>query len=90
MTYYAEPNYIRYDKWFDYKINPLDLMPKKNAYSSRHESTPEHEKEAEEIVTIHEKMYRMARAKYNPFAVGGSEDLGGGSERFHEEGLTEL
>jgi len=32
----------------------------------------------------------MARAKYNPFAVGGSEDLGGGSEKFHEEGLTEL
>ena len=60
-------------------------MPKKNAYSSRHESTPEHEKEAEEIVTMHEKMFRMARAKYNPFAVGGSEDLGGGSEIFHEK-----
>ena len=84
MTYYAEPNYIRYDKWVDDKINPLDLMPKKNAYSSRHESTPEHEKEAEEIVPMHEKMFRMARAKYNPFAVGGSEDLGGGSEIFHE------
>ena len=60
-------------------------MPKKNAYSSRHESTPEHEKEAEEIVTMHEKMFRMARAKYNPFAVGGSESLGGGSEIFHEK-----
>jgi len=82
MTYYAEPNYIRYDD----KINPLDLMPKKNAYSSRHESTPDHEKEAEEIVTMHEKMFRMARSKYNPFAVGGSEDLGGGSEIFHEKG----
>ena len=65
-------------------------MPKKNAYSSRHESTPEHEKEAEEIVTMHEKMFRMARAKYNPFAVGGSEDLGGGSEIFHEKKLTNL
>ena len=85
MTYYAEPHYIRYDKWFDEKINPLDLMPKNKAYSSRHESTPEHEKEAEEIVTMHEKMFRMARAKYNPFAVGGSEDLGGGSEIFHEK-----
>ena len=85
MTYYAEPNYILYDKWFDDKINPLDLMPKKNAYSSRHESTPEHEKDAEKIVSIHEKMYRMARAKYNPFAVGGSEELGGGSEIFHEK-----
>ena len=38
-----------------------------------------------EIVTMHEKMFRMARAKYNPFAVGGSEDLGGGSEIFHEK-----
>ena len=52
MTYYAEPHYIRYDKWFDDKINPLDLMPKNKAYSSRHESTPEHEKDAEEIVTM--------------------------------------
>ena len=60
-------------------------MPKNTAYSSRHESSPEHEKDAEKIVTIHEKMYRMARAKYNPFAVGGSEELGGGSEIFHEK-----
>tara|TARA_B100001057_G_C22616635_1_gene858758 strand:+ start:624 stop:818 length:195 start_codon:yes stop_codon:yes gene_type:complete len=63
-------------------------MPKQKSektYSSRHESSPEHEKDAEEIVTMHEKMYRMARAKYNPFAVGGSEQLGGGSEIFHEK-----
>ena len=92
MTYYAEPNYIRYDKWFDDKINPLDLMPKKNAYSSRHESTPEHEKAAEEIVTMHEKMYRIATDRYNPFSVSGSENCHadidcpiGGSEIFHEK-----
>ena len=54
--------------------------PKDN-YSSRHKSTPDHEKAAEEVVTMHEKMYRIATAKYNPFAVGGSETLGG-SERF--------
>ena len=48
-----------------------------DAYASRHESSPDFEKSAEEIVTIHEKMYRMARAKYNPFAIGGSETLGG-------------
>ena len=37
----------------------------------------------EEKKTIHEKMYKIATAKYNPFAVGGSEnihDFGGGSE----------
>ena len=46
-------------------------------YASRHESSPDFEKSAEEIVTMHEKSYRMARAKYNPFAIGGSETLGG-------------
>ena len=56
----------------------------KPQYSSRHESTPEFEKEAEEVVTMHEKAYRIATAKYNPFAIGGSEsihDFEGGSER---------
>ena len=60
------------DDWFE---------PKK--YASRHESTPDFEKSAEEIVTMHEKAYRLARAKYNPFAIGGSEsihDFQGGSE----------
>ena len=55
----------------------------KPQYSSRHESTPEFEKEAEEVVTMHEKAYRIATAKYNPFAIGGSEsihDFEGGSE----------
>ena len=46
-----------------------------DTYASRHESTPEFEKDAEEIVTVHEKMYRMARSKYNPFSVGGSENI---------------
>jgi len=26
-------------------------------------------------VTMHEKAYRIATAKYNPFAVGGSENI---------------
>ncbi len=33
---------------------------------------------------IHEKMYKIATAKYNPFAVGGSENLGG-SENVHDK-----
>ena len=33
---------------------------------------PEPEKKEE---TIHEKMYKIATAKYNPFAVGGSESI---------------
>ncbi len=83
---------IPYDDWFH---NPLDDMPIAtnenprpeeeiaDAYASRHESTPDFEKDAEEIVTMHEKAYRLARSKYNPFSVGGSEsihDFEGGSE----------
>tara|TARA_B100000902_G_scaffold215823_1_gene205240 strand:+ start:243 stop:527 length:285 start_codon:yes stop_codon:yes gene_type:complete len=45
------------------------------SYASRHESTPDFEKEAEEIVTMHEKAYRIATAKYNPFSIGGSENI---------------
>ena len=81
----------QYDDWFH---TPLDDMPIAtdnprpeeeiaDAYASRHESTPEFEKGAEEIVTMHEKAYRLARSKYNPFAIGGSEsihDFEGGSE----------
>tara|TARA_Y100001972_G_C7422128_1_gene218012 strand:- start:101 stop:370 length:270 start_codon:yes stop_codon:yes gene_type:complete len=85
MTYPA-PDKLPYDSWFDDKPHPHDSMPiatDDNNYASRHESTPDFEKDAEEVVTMHEKMYRMARAKYNPFAVGGSEnihDFDGGSE----------
>ena len=74
---------IPYDDWFH---NPLDDMPIAtnnprpeeeiaDLYASRHESTPEFEKTAEEVVTMHEKAYRLARAKYNPFAIGGSENI---------------
>ena len=85
---------IPYDEWF-HTPHPHDTMPIAtdenprpeeeiaDAYASRHESTPDFEKDAEEIVTMHEKMYRIATAKYNPFAVGGSEsihDFQGGSE----------
>ena len=87
---------IPYDEWFNDKPHPHDSMPIAkdhdnprpeeeiaDAYASRHESTPDFEKSAEEIVTMHEKMYRIATAKYNPFAIGGSEsihDFEGGSE----------
>ena len=70
---------IPYDEWFNgNKPHPHDNMPiakNDDAYASRHESTPEFEKEAEKIVTMHEKAYRLARAKYNPFSVGGSENI---------------
>ena len=88
--YHPDPNYNPMpprpeeeiaDDWFD----ESDSIEYGKNYASRHQSTPDHERAAEEVVTMHEKMYRMATAKYNPFAVGGSESLGGGSEEHMEE-----
>ena len=44
---------------------------------------PDESDEIEEEKTMHEKMYEIATAKYNPFAIGGSENLGG-SENVHK------
>ena len=30
MSYYAEPNYIEYDEWFDANIDPIDLIDYSN------------------------------------------------------------
>ena len=45
MTYFAEPNYIGYDEWFDDNINPMDLIN----YTNEREFTN----------TVHEKFYLM-------------------------------
>ena len=34
--------------------------------------------------TPHHIAYDIATSKYNPFAVGGTEQLGGGSEKIHD------
>ncbi len=44
---------------------------------------PDESDEIEEEKTMHQKMYEIATAKYNPFAIGGSENLGGGSENLN-------
>ena len=71
MTYPA-PDVLAYDAWFDpeYKYNPLDSMPIAT-------DNPRPEEEIADDITMHERMYKIATAKYNPFAVGGSENLGG-------------
>ena len=68
MTYPA-PDVLTYDEWYDpnYKYNPdpdeeMDLAP----------SSVEPQDEEE---TMHEKAYKIATSKYNPFAVGGSENI---------------
>ena len=85
MTYPA-PDKIQYDAWFDDRINPLDLMPiardEPLDTSPSEIQPPGVDQEPEE--TIHEKMYRIATDKYNPFSVGGTEQLGGGSATVHK------
>ena len=51
---------------------------------------PDESDEIEQEKTVHEKMYEIATAKYNPFSVGGSEnihdfDSQGGSEKIQEK-----
>ena len=48
---------------------------------------PDESDDIEEEKTVHQKMYEIATAKYNPFSIGGSEnisDFGGGSEEVHK------
>ena len=51
---------------------------------------PDESDEIEQEKTVHEKMYEIATAKYNPFSVGGAEnihdfDSQGGSEKIQEK-----
>ena len=68
---------IHYDEWFhkDYK-NPLDSMP---IATDEGEWLPENCDEPprpeEEIADMHEKAYKLARSKYNPFSIGGAESI---------------
>ncbi len=42
--------------------------------------------EKEESLSIHEKMYRIATARYNPFSLGGSENCDSDIECVYEPG----
>lgn len=68
--------------WFvDHKPHPHDVMPVAT------DKVDENPRPEEEIADIHQKMYEIATAKYNPFSIGGSEsinDFGGGSEEAHK------
>ena len=69
MTYPA-PDVLPYDEGFDpnYKYNPDEEM-------SIATDNPRPEEEIADDFSIHEKMYRIATDKYNPFSVGGSENI---------------
>ena len=59
-----------YDEWFDsnYKYDPDEKM-------SIATDIPRPEEEIADDFSIHEKMYKIATDKYNPFSVGGSENI---------------
>ena len=46
MSYFAKPNHIDYDEWFDKNIDPIDLID----YSNETEFTN----------SIHEKFYQIS------------------------------
>ena len=60
-------------------------MPEFGEPPSWEDTAPSEYEPREEEITMHEKMYRMATARYNPFSLGGSENCDsdiscGGSE----------
>ena len=65
---------ITYDPWFHDKPHPHDSMP--IATDEPLDTSPsEIQPPGVEEEPIHEKMYRIATDKYNPFSVGGSESI---------------
>ena len=64
------------DEWFDDVPHPHDTMP---IATDVGEWLPENgddpPRPEEEIADMHEKAYKLARAKYNPFSIGGSENI---------------
>ena len=66
---------IPYDEWF-HKPHPHDTMPIATDVGEwLPENGDEPPRPEEEIADMHEKSYRLARSKYNPFSLGGSESI---------------
>ncbi len=87
---YPAPDILQYDEWFDdppprpeeevartfdwEDTAPCEYEPPDVEVSNTPEGGGSRRKDQLEDVTIHEKMYRIATARYNPFAIGGSEN----------------
>ena len=66
---------IHYDEWV-HKPHPHDTMPIATDVGEwLPENGDEPPRPEEEIADMHEKAYKLARAKYNPFSIGGSESI---------------
>ena len=73
MTYPA-PAVVPYDEWFDpnykYEPHPYDTWPMATDKTPVERLHDDIKKDS-----VHQKMYEIATSKYNPFAVGGSENI---------------
>ena len=58
------------DDWFP---SVGEYLPE-NGSPSWEDTAPSEYEPPDEDITMHEKMYRMATARYNPFSLGGSEN----------------
>ena len=66
---------IHYDEWF-HKPHPHDSMPIATDVGEwLPENGDEPPRPEEKIADMHEKAYKLARSKYNPFSIGGSESI---------------
>ena len=66
---------IHYDEWF-HKPHPHDSMPIATDVGEwLPENGDEPPRPEEEVADMHEKAYKLARSKYNPFSIGGSESI---------------
>ena len=64
------------DDWFDDVPHPHDTMPIATDVGEwLPENGDEPPRPEEEIADMHEKAYKLARSKYNPFSIGGSESI---------------
>ena len=64
------------DEWFDDVPHPHDTMPIATDVGEwLPENGDEPPRPEEEIADMHEEAYRLARSKYNPFSLGGSESI---------------
>ena len=59
---------ISYDPWFHEDMTDFHLP-------ELSDEPPRPEEEIADDITMHEKIYKIATSKYNPFSVGGSESI---------------
>ena len=59
---------IHYDPWFHEDMNDFHLP-------ELGDEPPRPEEEIADDISMHEKMYKIATDKYNPFSIGGSESI---------------